>query len=344
MKKIVFVLSIPFLLLAASCERVLMSEGEQPTAVATFDALWQRIDEQYSMFDVKGVDWLAVRDSLRPKVYDGMKSDSLFAVCAAMLNTLHDGHVNLLSSVDISHADSLVYHFYSYNDIDINALMEGYLGTDFHTTGGMIHKGLRGNRVIYTRYSSFSNTISVSQLRYIISRYPKAEGMIIDVRGNGGGNLANVSNILKVMPSHGQLLYSSQIKAGKGHDDFTPLVGTYAAVTADSAAYKKPVVVLIDRGCFSATSTFAISTQAYDNIILMGDTTSGGLGLPAVFVLPNGWRCRFSITRTIALDGGNYENGVPPDVPIRLDRQGALLLRQDNIIEAACQHILAPAH
>ena len=116
--------------------------------------------------------------------------------------------------------------------------------------------------------------------------------------------------MLGVMRSEGQVLYSSQIKAGAAHDCFTELVPTYAPVNKDEG-FGLPVAVLVDRGCFSAASTFAIATQAYDNMFLMGDTTGGGLGLPTMGTLPNGWLYRFSITRTIALDGKNYENGVP---------------------------------
>ena len=65
-------------LLFASCEKLLMPDDSPATATATFDYLWHQMDERYSMFDVKRVDWQAVYDSLRPKVYDGMKSDSLF--------------------------------------------------------------------------------------------------------------------------------------------------------------------------------------------------------------------------------------------------------------------------
>lgn len=167
--------------------------------------------------------------------------------------------------------------------------------------------------------------------------------MILDIRGNGGGSIANVDNILSVMPSVGQKLYSSQIKNGPAHDAFAPLQETYAPVVPDSLQYKKPVYVLIDRGCYSAASIFAISTMAYDNMILMGDTTSGGLGLPTMGFLPNGWRYRFPVTRAYALDGKNYENGVPPQIYLRLDRQGVILQGRDNIIDSACALIMQHA-
>ena len=330
-------------LLAASCEKMLMVDDLPPTAANTFDYLWQQFDRQYSQFDVKKVDWGEVYDTLRPRVRDGMPPDSLFALCAAMLNTLNDGHVNLYTSFDVSRADSLYHDFYTRSGIDINTVVLNYLGTGYHITGALAHSPLCGGRVIYVRYGSFGSSVSAAQLRTVIGTYPDAEGLILDLRGNGGGALLNVSNILSVMPSHGQKLYSSQIKSGPGHNDFSQLADTYAPQVPPSDAYHRPVVVLVDRGSFSATSVFAICTQAYENMLLMGDTTGGGLGLPSQGILPNGWIYRLPVTRTFALDGRNYENGVPPDIPLRFDLRAAQTLGRDNIIDSACSLILQAA-
>lgn len=330
---------ILLLLLLTSCEKILMTDDVPATSVGTFEYLWDKVDQQYAMFDVKGVDWQAVHDSLRPKVFDGMPSDSLFDICAAMLNTLSDGHVNLYSSMDVSHADSIYYDFYTHSSIDVNNVVLNYLGVNHHVTGGLSHNALLQGRVAYIRYSSFSSGFTLSQLRQVLKKYDRAEGLIIDIRGNGGGSLSNVYKFLQIMPSHGQLLYRSQIKSGPAHDDFSPLSETLAPQVPDSLAYQRPIVVLIDRGCFSASSLFAICTRAYPSVVLMGDTTSGGTGLPSMGVLPNGWRYRFPVTRALTPEGFNYENGVPPDVPLGFSREQVAAGR-DNIIDSACNYII----
>ena len=55
------------------------------------------------------------------------------------------------------------------------------------------------------------------------------------------------------------------------------------------------------------------------NVTLIGDQTGGGGGLPINNELPNGWRYRFSSTRTIDADGHNIEFGVKPDITVALD-------------------------
>ena len=336
------IISVSILFFATSCEKAFIPDSGSARATDVFDYLWQQIDRRYSMFDVKNVDWQQVYDTLRPQVRNGMKSDSLFALCSTMLNTLHDGHVNLYSAWDVSRSDSVYNRFYTDDGMDVDVLVLNYLGGNYHSTGGVAHNALCDGKVIYMRYGSFGSGVNITErhLRHIVATYPDAEGMILDIRGNGGGLTTNIVNLLSIMPSHGQLIYNSQIKAGPDHDDFTPLVPTYAPNNTGDV-YNKPVLVLTDRGSFSAASTFAIATFAYDNIRLMGDTTGGGLGLPAEMALPNGWICRFSSTRTLALDGRNYENGVPPDILLKFDRENAFLHHRDNIIDSACSIILS---
>ncbi len=328
-------LIIPFILVLASCEKLLIEETEYSN-LATFDYLWETIDREYSLFDVKNVDWQAIHSQYRHRADTSSNDIELFEILADMLNLLDDGHVNLISTFDVSRSEETFLRSYGRQNIDIPTVALNYLGSDYHSTGGMAYNTLRDGKVLYIRYSSFSNNISPSQLRFIIKRYPNAKGLILDMRQNGGGYINNIWNILNVMPGQGQLLYRTQIKSGPSHDDFAPV----EAVTAPEVdnPYTGKVVLLIDRGSYSATSFFALCCRSYDNITLVGDTTGGGLGLPKGRQLPNGWYVRYSVTRTLAPDGTNFENGVPPDEVVVLDPLSTAA-GKDNVIERACDII-----
>ncbi len=337
----------PFVLIVlafafTSCERAFMEKDEPSNPVNVFDYLWNQVDQQYAFFDVKNMDWDSVREVYRPMVNDNMSNDSLFRVCAAMLNTLQDGHTNLISGFDVSRNDSVYYKMYAEKNIDENVVLLNYLTVNHHTTGSFMHNAVRNGAVAYIRYSSFSDYISEGSLKYLVNRYKNCKGMVIDLRQNSGGSISNIAALLSIFDNHKQPLYQCQAKSGPAHDAFADAVTVYAAdssILGKNNAYTKPVAVLIDRGSYSATSFFAICTMAYDNIRLFGDYSGGGLGLPNGGVLPNGWTYRFSTTRTLAIDGQNYENGVPPDVRVLLDpactAQGV-----DNVIEAAADWIL----
>ena len=324
----------------ASCERAFMESDETSSPVNVFDYLWDKVDKQYAFFDVKGINWDSVREVYRPMVTEDMDKEDLFDVCAAMLNTLQDGHTNLISNFNVSRNDSVYYRMVAHKNVDAAVVTLNYLTLNYHSTGAFAHNTIRDGRVAYLRYSSFENGISESALKYITERYKDCDGMIIDLRQNGGGSISNIPILLSIFDNHKQPLYYTQIKSGPKHDDFTELTTVYATDTCIlETPYTKPVAVLIDRGSYSATSFFAICTQGYDNIRLFGDYSGGGLGLPNGGALPNGWTYRFSITRTLAIDGNNYENGVPPQERVILDpactAQGI-----DNVIETAADWIM----
>ena len=341
MKKIQFFLLCLLTLSFASCERAFMPTDEPTNPVNVFDYLWNKVDQQYAFFDVKGVDWDSVYEVYRPKVYNDMDEDSLFRVCAAILNTLEDGHTNLITPFDVSHSDSVYYRMYAERNINNEVVVLNYLTVNYHTTGSFAHNAIRDGRVAYLRYSSFMDDISESDLKYLFEDlYKDCDGVILDLRQNGGGNILNIGMLLSIFDNHEQKLYRTQIKSGPAHDAFTELETVHATKKCIlKRPYDKRVAVLIDRGSYSATSFFSICTMAYPNIRLFGDYSGGGLGLPNGGALPNGWTYRFSITRTIALDGGNYENGVPPAERVILDpactAQGI-----DNVIEAAADWIM----
>lgn len=324
-----------------SCERAFMEQDEPSNPVNVFDYLWNQVDQNYTFFDVKGIDWDSVREVYRPKVNDDLKNDSLFHVCAAMLNTLRDGHTNLISGFDVSRNDSVYYKMYAEKNINTEVVLLNYLTVNHHSTGSFKHNFIRDGKVAYLRYASFSNDVNESVLKYLVKYYQSCDGMILDLRQNGGGSMSNIATLLSIFDNHHQPLYKTQVKSGPGHDDFAEAVTVYAADSSllGQNPYTKPVAVLIDRGSYSATSFFAVCTQAYDNLRLFGDYSGGGLGVPNGGVLPNGWSYRFSVTRTIALDGQNYENGVPPDTRVILDpactAQGI-----DNVIETAADWIM----
>ena len=51
--------------------------------------------------------------------------------------------------------------------------------------------------------------------------------------------------------------------------------------------YEKPVIVLIDEGCFSASDIFAAGMRTGDRVVLLGNTTGGGSGYSKRIRLPN---------------------------------------------------------
>ncbi len=289
---------------------------KEPTddPVTNFEYLWNTANEKYSFFEYKGIDWNSVYDTYRPQINNGMSDYQLFTVLKNMMNELYDGHVNLTAPFDISR-----YHF-KYNspeNFNFRLIKDNYIGWDYRITGSLINTTFERDehQIGYIYYGSFSNTVQSADIDFAIAALWHTDGIILDMRSNGGGSVNNIYRIGSRFADQERFIYSSSIKNGPGYDDF----GESSNVTMKpigSYRYTKPVMLLTNRGCYSATSFFTLAMKAFPHVVQVGDTTGGGLGSPAGFELPNGWSYRFSVSRTLSPDGENFENGIPPDVPV----------------------------
>lgn len=297
-----------------------------------FNYLWNEVDKKYSYFEMKGIDWNQIKTKYEVQLRDSMSDEELFDVLANLLAELRDDHCNLISPFNISRYNIMLKKPDNFNDRTIN---EFYV-PNARITGSFLHNFLLGQNIAYMRYSSFSDNVSDIDLDHILTRYQNTKGLVIDLRENGGGSIFNVPMILERFTKEKTQVGYTKTRNGEGHNDFGQLNNFYLG-TYNSIKFDKPVVVLIDRGSYSATTMFAVACKALNNITLVGDTTGGGGGLPNGGQLPNGWIYRFSISQLLDLKENNYaENGVPPDVNAQFDWTD---LTKDEILEKAIEII-----
>ncbi|MBK9488702.1 MAG: S41 family peptidase [Haliscomenobacter sp.] len=323
-------------LLLVSCETLIFDQEATDNPRENFDYLWRQCNEKYSFFEYKKIDWQAMNAKYAAQIKDKMTSDELFKVLFSMLNELQDGHVNLISPFRQSRFD---FDLLGPENIDLRVVRENYLKNDYIITGPFQHNVVGADKKIaYVRYNSFEDRVAPAHVAYILSYYRNTQGLILDIRQNGGGSAANIFKILNQLVSEKTLLYNSFLKSGPGKDDFAGPQPAYAEPDENRFKYGKKIAVLIDRGTFSAASFFALGAREVDNMIVIGDKSGGGLGLPNGGQMPNGWTYRFSISQTLSPAGENFENGVPPDIQVILtksDRDRGV----DTVIERAIQEL-----
>lgn len=305
------------------------------TPTNCFNMVWKTVDENYSFFDYKNINWYAIREKYAPQVNDKISQDSLYKVLSAMLYELRDGHVNLSTSIDRSRNWSWRDDYP--DNFNPNFFLRNYLKKDFQMTGSLPNQILPDS-IGLMRYASFSSAISDNDLDYVMNRFKDMKGIIIDVRDNGGGSINNVFKIMSRFVEKRVLVGHTHLKTGKGHNEFGKAIALYADPVKKRTAFIKPVVLLINRSCFSATSHFAGFMSILPNVTLVGDKTGGGGGIPISADLPNGWQYRFSATYLTLVDGFNIENGVPADVEVATGAKEELE-GHDAIIEKAIEII-----
>lgn len=317
--------------LVPSCSNNLISFDND--AEGNFDALWTILDRNYCFFEYKNIKWDSIYSAYRPRILNNMGNDALFDVMGMMLSELKDGHVNLIATHDITRywewKDSYPENFNL-------TIQKEYLKSDYGIAGGMKYKILEDN-VGYIYYDSFSSSVTESALNQILSRMAICHGIIIDVRGNGGGSLENVDRIAGRFFNEKTLIGYISHKTGWGHNEFSTLYPQYIN-SSNNIRYQKHVVVLTNRGCYSATNEFASIMKYSPRVTVMGDSTGGGSGLPFSSELPNGWSVRFSASPLFNAEKEHIEFGIAPDIKISLE-QSDVDKKKDTLIEAARSYL-----
>ena len=156
--------------------------------------------------------------------------------------------------------------------------------SNFMVVSGTINKG----QVLYLSFSSFS-LVSEYQgafpkakdvLDYFFSQLKNTaiKGLVIDVRGNGGGDLEDLNFLVGSLISSPLHFGYTRSKNGNGRLDYTPWADATITPTAGAAAYTKPIVVLADGESVSLSEITTMALKILPNTTFVGDTTWGANG------------------------------------------------------------------
>lgn len=311
------------------CERAFFEEEPKDDLLTNFEVFWGEFDRNYSFFELKGLDWDSMYHVYRPLVAAAQSEEELFDLLSQMTVALEDGHVNLVSPYGVSS-----YNFNKGRRDNGPYNVKNYL-YNIRQAGEAIEYGQVNQRNIgYILIKSFGGAREdYEQIDRILEELRWKEGLVIDVRSNGGGSTTNSQLIASRFADKERHYIKIKYKNGPGRNDFTDW--NDRTVVPQGKGYTKPVVVLTNRKTYSSSEDFVLAMRLFPNVTVVGDTTGGGSGNPILRELPNGWTFRLSSWIAADPDGTTFEGiGLAPDIVQYNFPQDSVELR-DRILRQA---------
>lgn len=206
--------------------------------------------------------------------------------------------------------------------------------------------------ITYIKIVEFSNDC-LDSIKTHLADMRKAKGLVIDIRGNGGGSSLIAAEIAQYLVQD-SILSGSKVKTRLNSSFYRYLGKRYTGAdtiqTYDTVKRNyiikdllfshnlmledqgndiyplslrseeriiKPTIILIDSQNASASEEFLIFLKNQKHILLMGEKTSGGNGQPDVFDLPGGGTASICLQYCLYPDGKDYYSvGIKPNIEV----------------------------
>ena len=327
-----------------------------------FESYWNGMNNNYVFWSIDTTNWDAMYTRYKPlfsgldinKTADQQKAASYFR---AMSSGLIDSHYNLSFTSSTNVADSsvdpaydrkvkagLLHTHYVFYDYDAeNYLDEGYVsGKDtINTLDGSPTEAIAGTingKILYLGFNQFNLKASYEAndkngvkkvLQYFLGilRNPPTgfKGVVIDVRGNGGGSVYDLNFLVGNLIGSKVTIGATRYKNGNGRLDYTPWVDAVITPQSGSTAVTVPIVAIADVWSVSLAEITAMAIHSLPTGHVVGETTWGANGpladnqeFNAGQFTAAGFVSVYTSSSIFRYKDGNiYEGkGFPPDYPV----------------------------
>ena len=361
---------LALLILFSSCRKDLQNVEVPENYIGdsfsqVFDAYWNGMNNNYVFWDIDTTNWDNMYTKYKPlfasldinNTGDVQKSVGYFR---AMADGLVDSHYTLSFVSPI--ADSSVqpafdrklkagiirthYVFYQYDAL--HYLDSGYIhgidsvnlleGSKTEAIAGTINKGT----VLYFGFNQFNLKNSYTGaangvkpaiqfvLNYLQNPPAGFKGIVIDVRGNGGGDISDLNFLIGNMISTNLNIGYVRYKSGNGRLDYTPWAPAIVTPQTGAKAVTVPVVALADIWTVSMAELTTMAIRLLPAGHSVGETTWGANGpLTSNEILNGGQFTAAGFVNVYTsssmfkyIDGNIYEGkGFPPQYPVPFNLQ-----------------------
>lgn len=180
--------------------------------------------------------------------------------------------------------------------------------TLFSVNSEMMNSG--NNKIGYINVTLFGQKTYV-QFSNALKKLEKQnmDSLIIDLRGNSGGYLSTVTQMLSIFLDKGTVIYKMQTKKE---------ITEYTSIMNGKKDYK--IVILIDENSASASEIMSAAMKEKYGATLVGKTTYGKGTVQSTADLSDGTMIKYTIQKWLTPNGESIDGkGINPDYEISLD-------------------------
>ena len=181
-----------------------------------------------------------------------------------------------------------------------------------------------------------------------IEELKETEGLILDLRDNGGGNETYGTQIAGRLVQKRIYFHPPKIESVSFNmlqkiidskvEDVIDAVKQKMGMSAEPSGpwqYDRPLVILVNWKTGSAAEGFTMGLKDCERACLVGETTLGSSGNPYYVELPGGAKGRICQNKTVRLDGSRFHGvGIQPDIPVKRTMKG-IVEGRDETLETA---------
>lgn len=319
--------------------------------LAAFDTMTAWFDEHYALFADRDVDWEELVALHRPRLV-GPEPEPFLDVASELLEPLQDAHVSLfgpeggfegrreeanaVTEKMVEQGQGLISSDYlvTARDAYVGGQLEfarlpgdiGYLAT--HGFGPLVSED---GRIDY-----LSGLAEVEAALDEIFAGPPMNGLVLDLRTNGGGSdlygMAIASRLTQAPYTAYTIRARVDAEDAAVYSEGVPV----EIAAAEGPGFDGSVAVLIGRDTVSAGETVALALRGRPAVTLYGEPTQGAFSAVLNHFLPNGWMLGLPNEHYVTEAGDRFDVvGIPPDVLTPVFSAEDLSANRDSALDAA---------
>ena len=311
---------------------------DRKKATEAFDTVWKKFDETYAKFVIKpDVNWKKLRDRYKPEVLRAKTTYEVADVIARMLAHLKDIHTFVYVGRP-GHEHEYVPGYTRYRPFNASWTAIQKIIGNIQDTQVELAWGKTSDGIGYMTFYGLDRIDLPDAFDDVLDTLGDTWGLIIDVRGTGGGDEALGKSIAGRFAQKAVIYSYSQFRNGPKHTDLGSQLPR-AFQSRGPWRYQSPVLVLQGQATMSSGESFVLMLKQCPQVTTMGDRTAGSSANPEDISLPGGIRVNVPRWLDLGPDKKAFENvGIKPDAAIATQPRD-FTVERDPVLEAALKQL-----